>query len=47
MRDAYAKRLRYMDNAHTKQLVGAENVSHEFLLNVIGAEGDEADEDRA
>jgi glycosyltransferase involved in cell wall biosynthesis len=47
MRDAYAKRLRYMDHAHTKQLVGAENVSHEFLLNVIGAEGDEADEDRA
>lgn len=47
MRDAYAKRLRYMDHAHTKQLVGAENVSHEFVLNVIGAEGDEADEDRA
>ena len=35
MRDVYAKRLRYMDHAHTKQLVGVENVSREFSNNFL------------
>jgi len=41
MRDAYDKKLRYMNHDHTKKLVGKENVLQEFLLNVIGTENNE------
>jgi len=30
MRDAFDKRLRYMDHSHTKTLVGRDNVLKEF-----------------
>jgi glycosyltransferase involved in cell wall biosynthesis len=36
MTDAYEKRLRYMDHSHTKWMVGKENVSQQFIDNVIG-----------
>lgn len=42
MEDAYNKRLRFMDHTHTKQMVGKESVLHEFVVNVIGKENDEA-----
>ena len=45
MTDAYEKRLRYMNHEYTKNVVGREAVSKEFLLNVIGAENDETNED--
>jgi len=41
MNDAYEKRLRYMDHSHTKQLVGKEHVSQQFIDDVIGKENDE------
>ena len=37
MRDAYDKKLRYMNHDHTKKLVGKKNILQEFLLNVIGS----------
>lgn len=42
MNDAYEKRLRYMDHSHTKQLVGKEHVSQQFIDDVIGKENDES-----
>lgn len=45
MKDAYEKRLRFMDHEHTKNIVGKENISKEFFLNIIGAEDNETDED--
>ena len=42
MNDAYEKRLRYMDHSHTKQLVGKEHVSQQFINDVIGKENDES-----
>lgn len=47
MRDAFDKRLRYMDHTHTKNLVGKENVLHEFFTNVIRGENDETNEQGA
>ena len=41
MNDAYEKRLRYMDHSHTKQLVGKEHVSQQFIDDVIGKENDQ------
>lgn len=36
MRDAYAKRLRYMDHSHTKKVVGGDSVKREFGLIFSG-----------
>ena len=47
MRDAYEKRVRYMDHTHTRELVGRKNVLNEFVMNVIGYHGDETNENRA
>ena len=47
MRDAYDKKLRYMNHEHTKKLVGKENILQEFLLNVIGTEDNETNENGA
>ena len=47
MRHAYDNRVRHMDHEHTKKLVGRENVLKEFILNVIGSENDETDENGA
>ncbi|AUT19171.1 hypothetical protein DSLPV1_200 [Dishui lake phycodnavirus 1] len=44
MRDAYLKRLTYMDHSHTKQMVSKENISHQFVTRVFGRQGDETDE---
>jgi len=44
MNDAYEKRLRYMDHSHTKQLVGKEHVSQQFIDDVIGKENNETRE---
>lgn len=44
MRDAYSKRARYMDHSHTKTLVSAENVSHQFVTRVFGHHGEESKE---
>jgi len=44
MRDAFNKKLRYMDHTHTKNLVGKESVLHEFITNIIGRKDDETDE---
>ncbi|QIG59562.1 putative glycosyl transferase [Dishui Lake phycodnavirus 2] len=44
MRDAFTKKLRYMDHTHTKNLVGKEAVLHEFFTNVIGREHDETNQ---
>lgn len=41
MKDAYDKKLRYMNHEHTKKLVGKENILQEFILNVIGTKDDE------
>ena len=42
MRHAYENRVRKMDHTHTKKLTGKDNVLHEFVLNIIGEEHDEA-----
>ena len=47
MRDAYDKKLRYMNHEYTRKLVGKENVLHEFVLNVIGTEDNETNENGA
>ena len=44
MRDAFQKKLRYMDHTHTKNLVGKENVLHEFVTNIIGRQHHDTDE---
>ena len=44
MRDAASKRVRHMDHEHTKNIVGREGVLKEFLVNVIGTESCETDE---
>jgi len=44
MKHAYDNRVRYMDHEHTKKLVGREAVLQEFILNVIGGENNETDE---
>jgi glycosyltransferase involved in cell wall biosynthesis len=44
MRDAFNKKLRYMDHTHTKNIVGKESVLHEFITNIVGRENDETDE---
>lgn len=44
MNDAYEKRLRHMDHSHTKWLVGKEQVSQQFIDDVIGKENDETRE---
>ncbi len=45
MNDAYEKRLRYMDHSHTRHMVSKENVSQQFIDNVIGKENDETGKD--
>lgn len=45
MRDAYDKKLRYMNHDHTKKLVGKENILEEFLLNVVGGEDNKTNKD--
>ena len=45
MRDASQKKLRYMDHAFTKNLVGKKNVLEEFLVHVIGKENAETNQD--
>jgi|TARA_R110000823_G_C15894033_1_gene496267 glycosyltransferase involved in cell wall biosynthesis len=45
MQDAYDKQIRYMNHEHTKKLVGKENILQEFLLNVIGTEYNDTNED--
>lgn len=41
MRDAFDKRLKYMDHTHTKNITSTENVLHELLLNnVVRHKGD-------
>ena len=47
MRDAYDKKLRYMNHEYTRKLVGKENVLQEFVLNVIGTEDNETNENGA
>jgi glycosyltransferase involved in cell wall biosynthesis len=47
MRHAYDNRVRHMDHEHTKKIVGRENVLKEFILNVVGGENDDTDEDGA
>jgi len=44
MRDAYDKKLRFMNHEHTKKLVGKENILEEFLLNIVGRENNETNE---
>jgi glycosyltransferase involved in cell wall biosynthesis len=44
MRDAFTKKLRYMDHTHTKNLVGKKAVLHEFLTNIVGREHDETNQ---
>jgi glycosyltransferase involved in cell wall biosynthesis len=44
LRDAFHKKVRYMDHTHTKNLVGKENVLHEFFTNVIGRENNDTNE---
>jgi glycosyltransferase involved in cell wall biosynthesis len=44
MRDAYDKKLRFMNHEHTKKLVGKENILEEFLLNVVSRENNETNE---
>ena len=44
MTDACHKKLRYMDHEYTKILVGKENILHEFILNIIGSENDNTNE---
>jgi glycosyltransferase involved in cell wall biosynthesis len=45
MRHAFENRVRTMDHAHTKHLVGRKNVLEEFILNVIGGENNKTDND--
>tara|TARA_B110000240_G_C13513093_1_gene461118 strand:- start:10584 stop:11327 length:744 start_codon:yes stop_codon:yes gene_type:complete len=35
MRDAFNKRMKYMNHTHTKNITSAENVLHELLLNNV------------
>src|SRR6056300_952392 len=44
MRDAFHKRLRYMDHTHTKNLVSKEAALHEFFHDVIGSQNEKANE---
>ena len=45
MRDAFDKRLKYMDHSHTKQLTGKVNILKEFLINdVLRQKGDDGGE---
>jgi glycosyltransferase involved in cell wall biosynthesis len=46
MRDAFDKRLKYMDHSHTKRLTSKENVLNEFLVNNVKSnEGDQGGRD--
>jgi glycosyltransferase involved in cell wall biosynthesis len=40
MKDAYTKRVRYMDHTHTKNLTGRNAILREFFLNIPGDEND-------
>ena len=44
MKHAYDNRVRYMDHTYTKKLVSKENILQEFILNIIGAENNESDD---
>lgn len=45
MRDAFDKRLTYMDHSHTKHLTGCKNILHELLINnVLREERDDGGE---
>ena len=46
MRDAFDKRLKYMDHSHTRNITSKENVLKEFLFNDIGRDkGDKTSKD--
>ena len=56
MRDAYARRLNYMDHAHTKKITGKENVLNQFRsaagaagggVDVVGEQDNDADKQAA
>lgn len=47
MRHAYDNRVTYMDHTHTRDVVSKDSVLKEFILNVIGGEGDDTDESRS
>jgi glycosyltransferase involved in cell wall biosynthesis len=47
MKHTYDNRVRYMNHEHTKTLVGNENILKEFLLNVIGSENNETNDNSA
>jgi len=44
MRHAYDNRVRFMNHAHTRNVVSKESTLKEFILNVTGGEGDDTDE---
>jgi glycosyltransferase involved in cell wall biosynthesis len=44
MRDAFDRRVRYMDHTHTKNLVGRDAVLHEFFADVIRGQDEKAHE---
>ena len=45
MRDAFDKRLKYMDHSHTKHITGKETILKEFLVDdVLGKEGNDTGE---
>jgi len=45
MRDAFNKRMKYMNHTHTKNITSAENVLHELLLNnVVRRKSDDTSE---
>jgi hypothetical protein len=45
MKDVSDKNLIEMNHEHTKKLVGASNVLHEFFMNVISTENDNTNDD--
>jgi len=45
MKNVSEKNVRYMDHTHTSNLVGKDNVLQEFLVNIIGSENDNTNND--
>jgi glycosyltransferase involved in cell wall biosynthesis len=45
MKDVSDKNVRHMDHEHTKKLVSATSVSHEFFVNIIGAKNNDTEND--
>jgi hypothetical protein len=42
MRDAYEKRLTFMDHTHTKNIMSRENILKEFGIDVVRGEDEKA-----